>query len=417
MSSAAKEFPGLRFDPAPGLVPALGLLAEKVRQASGQLGRVRGEMETALRDPGAWTGLAGGASHDAVQGIYPKIWTMHDALSGVEHTLGEWSYLLTDYQRSRAALEAQAVAARARVKQAEADPDVDVGFADIVGRSGADRNAFFKRHAAAKQALDQAENELDRIIEAAKSLKRQHDDSAKTFAKQIRNLADHLPDADTMTPAGSGIIPPYYTKPPVEAEDMGPKREFNVTEPTAKDHATRAAAMAMVAGQDAYLGNERAASYMKHWLEGDGSEVQFKAGEFVDANPAFRKLLTDTILAGGPNGNFDTGWQSGAVHEDMKAPESAGKSKQLLDWYYTMNGYRYRIVGTDFKMVNGEPAGQVRVDIYKRYNWGNPEGGKHRGNIEGVPQNDLARLNETGLAHDFDITGSMTFYVTPPPRS
>ncbi|MFF7247841.1 hypothetical protein ACFZBU_28490 [Embleya sp. NPDC008237] len=75
------------------------------------------------------------------------------------------------------------------------------------------------------------------------------------------------------------------------------------------------------------------------------------------------------------------------------------------------------IVGSDFKMVDGKPVGQVRVDIYKRYNWGNPEGGVPRGDIKGVPQNDLARLNETGLAHDFDIVGSTTFYAAPQPGS
>ncbi|MFI1383193.1 hypothetical protein [Embleya sp. NPDC020886] len=412
MSSAAKEFPGLRFDPAPGLVPALGALAEKVRQAAGQLGNVRAELETTLRDAGAWTGAAGGLCHDAVQHIYPDVWIMHDALSGVEHTLGEWSFLLAEYQRSRTALEAQAVAARARVKQAKADPAADLGFTDIVGRSDREREDIFKRHDIAKQAVNQAEDELDRIIEAAEGLKKQHDASARTFAKQIRDFADHLPDRNTMTPAGSYLIPPYFTKPPVSREDLGPKREFNVTAPTAKDQATRLAAMAMVAGQDAYFDNDRAASYMKNWLEGNGRDVQFNASEFVNANPAFQQKVNEILKANGPAGNFDTGWKSNTVADDMtKGPVP----RELLDFYYTMNGYQYRIVGSDIKMVDGQPVGQVRVDIYKRYNWGNPEGGDHRSNIEGVPQNDLARLNETGLAHDFDIVGSTTFYAAPAP--
>ncbi|MET7299326.1 hypothetical protein [Embleya sp. NPDC005575] len=412
MSSASKEFPGLRFDPAPGLVPALGALAEKVRQAATQLGNVRAELETTLRDAGAWTGLAGGLCHDAVQHIYPDVWTMHDALSGVEHTLGEWSYLLTEYQRSRTSLEAQAVAARARLKQAKADPDADIGFTDIVARSGREREDLFKRHDIAKQAVNQAEEELDRIIGAAEALKKQHDESAGTFAKQIRGFADHLPDADTMTPAGSKLIPPYFTKPPASAEDLGPKREFDVSDPTAKDQATRLAAMAMVAGQDAYFDNDRAASYMKNWLEGNGQDVQFDASEFVNANPAFQQTINETLRANGAAGNFDTGWKSGTVANDM---QNGKVPRELQDFYYTMNGYQYRIVGSDITMVDGQPVGQVRVDIYKRYNWGNPEGGGHRNDIEGVPQNDLARLNETGLAHDFDIVGSTTFYAAPAP--
>ncbi|MYW04136.1 hypothetical protein [Streptomyces sp. SID3343] len=410
--TSEREFPGLRFDPAPGLVPSIGLLGEKVRQACGQLGAVRAQLETALRDPGAWTGAAGGSCHDAVQHIYPEVWIMHDALSGVEHTLGEWSYLLAEYQRSRTTLEEQAVAARALVKQAKADPDVEIGFTEIVVRSDEEREALLTRHGAAKQALTRAQDELDRVIDAAKRLKEQHDESAGAFAKQIRGFADHLPDRDTMTPAGSNIIPPYFTKPPAGREDVGPKREFDVSDPSARDHATRLAAMTMVAAQDAYFDNDRAASYMKHWLEGDGQDVQFDAKEFVNANPGFQAKLNEIIKTKGPTGSFDTGWQNGTVWEDM---ENGEVPKELRDFYYTMNGYQYRIVGTDFTMVDGEPVGQVRVDIYKRYNWGNPEGGAPRNDIEGVPQNDLARLNETGLAHDFDIVGSTTFYAAPRP--
>ncbi|MGC0421214.1 hypothetical protein [Embleya sp. AB8] len=413
MSSASKEFPGLRFDPAPGLLPALGQLAEKVHQAAGQLGNVRTELERTLRDPGAWTGLAGGSCHDAVQHIYPEVWIMHDALSGVEHTLGEWSYLLADYQRSRTTLEAQAVAVRARVKQAKADPNIDVAFFELAGQSAENQEALLRRHAQAKQALEQAQGELDRIIKAAEGLKKQHDESARTFAKQIRDFADHLPDKNTMTPAGSKIIPPYFTKPPLGDEDVGPKREFNVAEPTAKDRATKLAAMGMVVGQSEYYENPRAASYLKQWLEGNGEDVQFEAVDFINQNPAFQKELRKTMLAGASSGQFDTGWKSGKISEDMNLPGPDGKKPKLSDWYYSMNGYQYRIVGSDFRMVNGEPVGQVRVDIYKRYNWGSPEGGTHRNDIKGIPQNDLARLNETGLAHDFDIVGSTTFYAPP----
>lgn len=415
MSSASKEYPGLRFDPAPGLLPALALLAGKVRQAAGQPGDIRAELETTLRDPGAWTGLAGASCHDAVQGIYPQVWIMHDALSGVDRTLGEWSYLLAEYQRSRTALEAQAVAARTRVEQARADPDAEIGFSDIIGRSDRDREAVLTRHGLAKQELDQARDELDRTVRSAEDLKTQHDGSARDFAKQIRGFADRLPDLGTMTAAGSNRIPPYFTKPPTSREDTGPGREFDVTEPTAKDRATHLAAMTMVAGQDGYLENERAASYMKYWLEGSGQDIQFAAKDLINQNPALQKIVTRAIIEGGPNGDFDTGWKSSTIYDDMNAPESAGNKKQLLDWYYTMNGYRYRIVGSDFTMVDGRPVGQVRVDIYKRYNWGNPEGGVPRGDIKGVPQNDLARLNETGPAHDFDIVGSTTFYAAPQP--
>ncbi len=413
MSSGEKDFPGLGFDPTPGIVPAIDHLAETVRRAAGQLGNARGDMEGALRNPRAWTGLAGASCHDAVQHIYPDVWITHDAVAGVAGALEEWSTTLTAYQSSRTDLEARAVAARTAVKQAKDQLDESMSGA-MVFFSGSDeeKKAFLARADAAQRVVNQTEDALDAILEEAKALKKQHQESAEAFAVRIRGFADRIPDRQTMAPGGSGILPPYYTKPSPNPEDVGPKRAFDVSEPTAKDRVTLMAAKTMVVGQDVRLGNDRAASFMKHWLEGDGRDVQIDAKEFLNDNPVFQQIVNQAIKDHGPKGSFDTGWESGAIHEDMDSIEG-NVPKEVQDWYYSMNGYEYRIVGTDFTMVDGQPVGQVRIDIYKRYNWGNPEGGKHRDDIYGVSQNDLARLHETGLAQDFDITGSTTMYVMP----
>ncbi|MGR6999674.1 hypothetical protein ACU686_18685 [Yinghuangia aomiensis] len=87
----------------------------------------------------------------------------------------------------------------------------------------------------------------------------------------------------------------------------------------------------------------------------------------------------------------------GNIYDDMK---KGGSSKELQDFYahherlpvpHCRNGLH------DGRRASGRP-GPGRH--HKRYNWGNPEGGTPRNDIEGVPQNDLARLNETSLAHD-----------------
>lgn len=62
--------------------------------------------------------------------------------------------------------------------------------------------------------------------------------------------------------------------------------------------------------------------------------------------------------------------------------------------------------------------GSLTLDVYKRYNWGNPYGGKRnilRGpfGIPTINQNDLAGLNSAGLAQDFDVFGSNTFQLSP----
>jgi hypothetical protein len=87
------------------------------------------------------------------------------------------------------------------------------------------------------------------------------------------------------------------------------------------------------------------------------------------------------------------------------ADPSASHDKQVLNWWYALNGYQYRVRGTR--------TGAVTVDIYKRYNWGNVSGGKPRGNLPylGTPQNDLAHLNSVGLAQDFDVWGESNYTI------
>jgi len=55
----------------------------------------------------------------------------------------------------------------------------------------------------------------------------------------------------------------------------------------------------------------------------------------------------------------------------------------------------------------------VTVQVFKRYNFGNPNGGPPRGNIFGfMPQNELASLNADAMAKDFNVWGTTTYQVT-----
>ena len=56
----------------------------------------------------------------------------------------------------------------------------------------------------------------------------------------------------------------------------------------------------------------------------------------------------------------------------------------------------------------------ITVEVFKRYNWGNPVGGKPRDNVglfEEVNQNALAQLHTDGFAQDFNVWGSYSYAI------
>ncbi len=75
--------------------------------------------------------------------------------------------------------------------------------------------------------------------------------------------------------------------------------------------------------------------------------------------------------------------------------------------YYGLNHFQYRTVGEK----HGDQV-TYHVEVQKRYDWGVPSEHRRTQTAFGGPfkmeleQADLARLNSTGLARDFDVKGS-----------
>lgn len=88
----------------------------------------------------------------------------------------------------------------------------------------------------------------------------------------------------------------------------------------------------------------------------------------MNVDPAFRNHVNSLI----GTGTFDSGWQAGSVYADTNGHMNAAQ----MNYYYALNGYQYRVFGSD---VNGSE--QVTVELFKRYNWGNPAGGKPRADL------------------------------------
>lgn len=198
-----------------------------------------------------------------------------------------------------------------------------------------------------------------------------------------------------------------FEYPPVQGEDLN-RPEWGSAEPGENDRQTfwlaSTAALPYMAMQD----NKMASDLLQHWLSNSGEAATINPAQMMNDLPELKRQIALQIKPG----RFDSGWKSDAVHRHLRLP--GGDSPKVRDWYYALNGYQYRVRGNVVD-DHGDLKGTVTVDIYKRYNWGNPAGGVHRGDVGKGPlkisQNDLAHLNTVGLARDFDVVGHETYRI------
>jgi len=149
-------------------------------------------------------------------------------------------------------------------------------------------------------------------------------------------------------------------------------------------------------------GNDHAAWLLQHFLEGSGKTVEAPVQDMLDDMPSFQENVDKSLddVRKRPDGPFTTEWTT--TQPDL---ERDGKGGQ--DWYYSFNHFQYRLVG---EKHGGEIV--YHVEIQKRYDWGIPS--EHRRDLEkdtpildvDFEQADIAHLNTTGKARDFDVVGS-----------
>ncbi len=231
----------------------------------------------------------------------------------------------------------------------------------------------------------------------------------------LRALA--LVPADTALNAGC-----FYTNdtgietPPEQAEDYRPQGSVSFLNffRQQKDEDTLDELYAVQYGLRDIEGDTVAAKLLGHWLSGAGTAIRIDPRAMMGDVARFRRdvqVQIGTGLAAG--GSFDSGWLTGAVEDDLD--KNHGTDPKLQDWFYALNHYQYRVYGT-VTVVNGHKTANVTVELFKRYNFGNPAGGKHRADLSihglgDLPQNQIAQLNADGLAKDFNVWGSTTYQV------
>lgn len=177
-------------------------------------------------------------------------------------------------------------------------------------------------------------------------------------------------------------------------------RQFDILDPDGTDRRTwnKLNNVGALAAQRGWVNT---AWLIKHYLGASGDPVEIDPQVLLDGIPQFQRDADTTLaqdVAKRPDGPFETPWRT-------TAPNLADGGNP--DWYYSLNHFQYRMVGE-------KQGDQVvyRVQIKKRYDWGVPS--EHRATqSQGwgplgitLEQADLAHLNTTGKARDFDVSGT-----------
>ncbi|WP_210947588.1 hypothetical protein [Streptomyces sp. MK37H] len=173
-------------------------------------------------------------------------------------------------------------------------------------------------------------------------------------------------------------------------------RKYGITNPGFDDWLTYQKLKAVEAGMRSYEGWPNASALLHHYLEGNGDPYQIDPATMLADIPQFQRDLNGTLdgVRQGADGKFTTPWTT-------TAPRTSDGGKSL-DWFYALNHFQYRTVGE-------KRDGRItyHIEVQKRYDWGIPS--EHRSNVSGagitLEQADIAHLNTSGMARDFDVHG------------
>ncbi|MFF1902503.1 hypothetical protein [Kitasatospora sp. NPDC058218] len=199
------------------------------------------------------------------------------------------------------------------------------------------------------------------------------------------------------------------------APDLG-SGTFRSREPSLGDRTTRAEVSAMAAA-GSLAGYTDAARHMQHYLDGSGEPLSLDVERMLRDDATFRAQVTDSLAssqAAWRQTALDAFARSGgapvAVPVETPVFHRTINSDDQRNWYLAVGSHPYVASG----VVTAEPGPggnpklsvQYQVNVWDRYNW-DPGKGTPIAGIN-VSDSDLAKLHETGLAREFDMSGRST---------
>ncbi|MFJ9617033.1 putative T7SS-secreted protein [Streptomyces noursei] len=185
------NFPGLRFNPAPGVPQAVSDLVEDLNRAQKNITSASETLHN-IGD-GDWTGTAAEAFRAKTRAL-PKL--LDDAGKSFELAHGvlqKWQNQLGAMQSKAHAYEAEAKTARKRAERAEGNEDLQIFRDGGIGMTDAEAEEANKRYTAAINELGAAREELAGIISSAQSIRSQHEELAGTVATVLKVAGEQAP--------------------------------------------------------------------------------------------------------------------------------------------------------------------------------------------------------------------------------
>jgi hypothetical protein len=203
---AARSFPALGFDPAPGDLSVIENLIDKLTKTTNALGdgkNIIGKLSSSSSE--VWQGDAATAFRNQLTSDLPNaLSNAHDSLSKALTALTGWHGNLASYQQTANQLEAQADgekkdfdARNAAYTSAQGNPDLKLAGQTFSTQAEANAaqarlNNATSQLQTVQQALQNAHDTLAGTIRRAQELQTTHGDNAHTVAGQLKHAPDHL---------------------------------------------------------------------------------------------------------------------------------------------------------------------------------------------------------------------------------
>ncbi|KUL36423.1 hypothetical protein ADL22_24315 [Streptomyces sp. NRRL F-4489] len=185
------SFPGLRFNPAPGVPQAVGDLVEILNRARKNIKSAADTL--AHLDNGVWTGAAADAFRARTEALPGLLDTAGRSFELAHGVLQKWQTQLTTMQAKAQSYETEAEAARKRAERAEKNEDLQIFRDGGIGMTDAELEVANARYTAALNELTASREELAGIIAFAQSIRSQHEELAGVTATVLKAAGDEAP--------------------------------------------------------------------------------------------------------------------------------------------------------------------------------------------------------------------------------
>ncbi|MFI0149343.1 putative T7SS-secreted protein [Streptomyces lydicus] len=187
------NFPGLQFNPAPGVPQAVNDLLEDLNRAHKNLTSAADTLR-GIHDGACWTGDAAQGFRSKTSPLPKLLDTAGKSFDKARLALHDWHADLSTMQAKASSYEHEAKAARKRAEQAESNPDLQLFRDGGLGMTDAEAKAAAARCDRAINEMNAARSQLASIISHATQLRSHHEEMAGKAASALSDAGEQAPD-------------------------------------------------------------------------------------------------------------------------------------------------------------------------------------------------------------------------------